>query len=170
MQGADQVNEELEVGFDQRFEHLWRRAEEVGRWVMVLFVVAVIAGFLGRGPYSHETVKNEGTGLAVDFEPVARSQAGTQVTLKLDNSSASPTIDIFVGSNIVEPMGLQRVEPQPVRTRLVDGGMVMTFPVPPGTRDAKLRLMLQPLSLGSNELIAQREGYVAQRWTQFVLP
>ncbi|WP_158742459.1 hypothetical protein [Acidisphaera sp. L21] len=170
MQGADRVNEELEVGFDQRFERLWRRAEQVGRWIMVLFVAAGIAGFLGRGPYSHETAKSIGTGLTVDFEPVTRSQAGTQVTFNLDNASASSTIDIFVGTNIVEPMGLQRIEPQPLQTRLVDGGMVMTIPVAPGTRDAKLRLMLQPMSLGPNELVAQREGYAAQRWTLFVLP
>ncbi len=48
--------------------------------------------------------------------------------------------------------------------------MVMTISIPPGTRDAKLRLMLQPMSLGSNELVVRREGYAAQRWTQFVLP
>ena len=170
MQGADRVNEELEVGFDQRFEHIWRRAEQVGRWAMVAIVALGMAGFFGRGPFSHETAHSADSGLAVDFEPVTRSQAGTQVTFNLDNMSQSPTVDIFVGSNIVEPMGLQKVEPQPSQIRLVDGGMIMTIAVPPGTRGAKLRLMLQPQSLGSNELVAQREGYAAQRWTQFVLP
>ena len=93
-----------------------------------------------------------------------------QVTFNLDNLTQSPTVDIFVGSNIVEPMGLQSVQPQPIQTRLVEGGMIMTVAVPPGTRDAKLRLMLQPMSLGFNELVTQRAGYSTQHWTQFVLP
>jgi hypothetical protein len=67
-------------------------------------------------------------------------------------------------------MGLQRVEPQPAQTRLVKDGMVMTIPIPPGTHDAKLRLMLQPDSLGPNELIARLNEDAPQRWTQFVLP
>ena len=137
---------------------------------MVAFVVAGLAGLLGRGPLSHATAGSPGTGLKVDYEPVTRSQASTQVTFNLDNLSQDPTVDIFVGTNIVEPMGLQRFEPPTLQTRLVDGGMVVTITVPPGTRSAKLRLILQPMSLGSNELIAQRAGYAAQRWSQFVLP
>jgi hypothetical protein len=170
MQGADRVNEELEVGFDQRFERQWRRAEQAGRWVMVLFVVAGLAGFLGRGPFSHRTAASPGTGIAVDFEPIARAQAATQVTFKLDNTSPEDTVDLFVGTNVVEPMGLQKVEPQPVRTQVVDGGMVMTIGMPPGTKDAKVRLMLEPTALGANELVVQRTGFATQRWTQFVLP
>ncbi len=170
MQGADRVNEELEVGYDDRFERRWRVAEQIGRCVMVLFVVAGLAGFLGRGPYSHQTAASIGTGMAVDFEPVTRSQAPTQVTFHLDNLTSAPTIDVLVGTNIVEPMGLQRVEPQPLQTRLVKDGMVMTVAIPPGTRDAKLRLMLQPVSLGPNELITKLNDDAPQRWTQFVLP
>ena len=170
MQGADRVNEEIEVGYDEPFERRWRRAEQVGRWVMVLFVAAGLAGLLGRGPFSHATVASAGTGLAIDFEPVARSQTGTQVTFHLDNPTNDPTVDLFLGSNVVEPMGLQRIVPEPVETRIVNDGMVMRIPVPAGTHDAKLRLMLQPVSLGPNQLIARLAGRPAQRWTQFVVP
>ena len=170
MQGADRVNEELEVGFDQRFERMWRRTEQVGRWVMLLVVAAGLAGFLGRGPFSHRTAISSGAGLSVDFEPITRSQASTQVTFNLSNPSPDDTVDLFVGTNIVEPMGLQKVEPQPLRTRVVDGGMIMTIGIPPQTKDAKFRLMLAPTSLGANELVVQRSGYAALRWTQFVLP
>ncbi len=170
MQGADRVNEELEVGYDQRFERRWRVAEQVGRWAMVLFVVAGLAGLLSHGPYSHRTAASVGTGLVVDFEPIVRAQASTQITFHFDNISAASTVDLFIGTNIVEPMGLQRIEPQPAQTRLVKDGMVMTIPIPPGTKDAKLRFMLQPMSLGPNELVARVNDNAPQRWTQFVLP
>ena len=170
MQGADKVNEELEVGFDQHFERSWGWAELVGRGLMALFLAAAAAGLFGRGPLSHRTERAADTALVVDFEPVARSQSGTQVTFHLANPTQSPTVDLFVGANIVEPMGLQRIQPEPVSTRLVDDGMVFTLAVPPGTRDSKLRLMLQPISLGPNELVAQVADHAPLRWTQFVVP
>ena len=170
MQGADKVNGELEVGYDQRFEKSWSRAETVGRGLMALFLVAGLIGLFGRGPLSHHTNSAEDAALAVDFEPVARSQTGTQVTLHLSNPTESPTMDVFVGSNIGEPMGLQRILPQPVSTRLVDDGMVLTVAVTPGTRDSELRFMLQPTSLGPNQLVARLADHEPLRWTQFVVP
>ena len=170
LQGADRVNEELEVGYDQRFEQGWQRAEQAGRVVMVVFVAAGLAGLMGRGPYSHDTAKSPESGLAVDFEPVARSQTATQVTLHVSNLTSDPTRDIFIGTNAVEPMGLQRILPQPIATKAVQDGMVLTIPVPPGTKDAKIRLMLEPSTIGSNELVAQLAGAAPIRWTQFVVP
>jgi len=170
MQGADQVNEELEVGYDRGFEHSWHMAERVGRVVMVLFVGAGAAGFLGRGPYSHQTVKTAGSNISVDFEPVARSQTGTQVTLHLHNPTSAPTLDLFIGSTAVEPMGLQRIVPEPTEMKAVDGGLVLTVPVPSGTTDADLRLMLLPVGVGPVNLVARLSGYGEQRWTQFVVP
>ena len=169
-QGADRINEEFEVGFDRSFESRWQRAEQFGRVVMVAFVAAGLAGMLGRGPYSHRTEKTAQSALAVDFEPVARSQSTTQVTLHLDNPTGAPTLDLFIGTNMVEPMGLRRMVPQPVDVKAVQNGLVLTLAVPPDTRDAELRLMLQPIGLGPNQMMARLRGHAALRWTQFVLP
>ncbi len=137
---------------------------------MVLFAAAGLAGLLGRGPFSHRTESSPGTGLSVDFEPIARAQTGTQITLHLDNLSPDPTVSVFVGTNIVEPMGLQRILPEPVVVKEVADGMILTIAIPPDTRGAEVRFMVQPVSLGPNELIARLEGHPPQRWTQFVVP
>ena len=170
MRGADPVNDEFEVGFDQSFEQGWRRAEQVGRIVMIVFVAAGLAGLFGRGPYSHRTEKTAESGLAVDFEPVARSQTSTQVTLHIANPTEAPAREVFVGSNIVEPMGLERIIPAPIAIKSVDGGMKVLLPIQPGTKDAEIRFVLQPVSLGANELIAKLDGQPPLRWTQFVVP
>src|ERR1700712_514997 len=94
MQGADRINDELEVGFDHIFEARWLWAERVGRVVMLLFVAAGIGGLLGRGPYSHETTTVPMSDLSVDFEPIARSQTGTQVTLHLQNPGSKSELDL----------------------------------------------------------------------------
>ena len=170
MQGADRINDEFEVGFDEKFERGWVRAEIVGRVVMVAFVVAGLAGLFGRGPFSHRTERSDASALAVDFEPIARSQAPTQVTFHIANPTDAPTVDLFIGTNTVEPMGLQRIEPEPVATKAVKDGLVLSLAIPPGTQDSEIRLMLQPAVIGENELIAQLAGHDPIRWTQFVMP
>lgn len=170
MQGADQINDEFEVGFDERFEQRWVKAEWVGRVVMVVFVTAGLAGVFGRGPFSHRTETSAESALSVDFEPIARSQAPTQVTFHIDNSSESPEINLFIGANSIEPMGLQRIGPQPIASKAVQDGITLTFAIPPGTRNAEIRLMLEPSSLGENQLIAQLDEHAPIRWTQFILP
>ena len=170
MQGADRINDELEVGYDEGFETRWLRAEQIGRVVMVLFVGAGLAGLLGRGPFSHRTEQTAESALTVDFEPIARSQAPTQVTFHIDNPTDAPTLDLLIGTNSVEPMGLQRIMPEPAATKAVTDGLVLTLAIPPGTKNTEIRLMMQPSSLGPNQLVARLEGHAPIRWTQFVMP
>lgn len=77
MQGADRVNGELEVGFDQTFERRWRWVERGGYVFLGLFVAAGLAGLFGHGPYNHRTRTTPELGLTVDFEPITRSQCDT---------------------------------------------------------------------------------------------
>ena len=128
-------------------------------FVMSAFVAAGLAGLLGRGPLSHRTEQSPASALAVDFEPIARSQAPTQVTFHIANPTDAPTLDLFIGTNSVEPMGLQRIMPQPVSTKGVKDGLVLTLAIPPGTENAEIRLMLEPSVIGENELIAQLAGH-----------
>ncbi len=170
LRGADPVNDEFEVGFNEPFEQGWLRAERAGRVVMVLFIAAGLAGLLGHGPLSHHTTKSAESGLAVDFEPIARSNAATQVTFHIDNPTEQPTLDLFISTNVVEPMGLQRVVPDPIRSRLVKNGIVLTVGVPTGTQDAELRLMMMPDTMGPNQLEARLEDHAPIKWTQFIVP
>ena len=170
MQGADRVNDEIEVGFNQRFERGWVQAERIGRVVMLILAAAGLAGLLGRGPFSHRTRGTDASALAVDYEPVARSLTSTQVTFHVANPGPDGTVGLFIGSNTVEPMGLQRIEPQPLETQAVPDGLRLTLAIPPGTHDALIRMMLQPASPGPHQLIAQLDGHEALRWTQFVMP
>ena len=170
LQGADRVNGEFEVGYDERFEHRWLLAERAGRVFMILFVAAGLAGLLGRGPLSHRTSTVVGADLAVDYEPITRVQTDTQITLHVRNDSADPTLRIMVSTQLVEPMGLQRILPQPVAEQTEGRGMALTFVVPPGTKDGHIRFMVQPAGIGPVPLTAQLAGHPAVHWTQLALP
>lgn len=147
LRGADAVHGgELEVGYNEPFERAWRRAEQVGRVVMLLVVIAGMAGLMGKGPFSHRTSATASGALAADREPITRYGTGTTVTLHLDTTKFAPDHDWTVHLNhaFVEPMGLQQITPMPLRQAAEGGGVALTFVLGPGERDAMVRLMLKP--------------------------
>jgi len=110
---------------------------------VALFVPAGVVGLLGRGPFSREAVQSEATGLAVDFEPLARSQTATQVMLHVANPTNASTLDVMLSGATVERLGLMRVEPQPLRALAGDGKLLVTVGIPDSTPDALVRMTVR---------------------------
>lgn len=172
LRGADAVHDgELEVGFNEPFERSWRRAEQVGRVAMLLVVAAALTGLMGRGPFSHRSSAAADKALAADREPVARYGTDTAVTLHLDMTKFAPGHDWTVHLNhaFVEPMGLQRITPVPLRQMAEGGGLALTFAFEADEPDAMIRLMLKPSGVGLQHLTA-RVGPEVVEWNQVVLP
>ena len=180
VRGADRVNDELEVGYDESFEQRWNVAQNVGLVVMVLFLLVCVSGLLGRGPFSHRTVSAPDGSLRVDYEPVAREGTPTQVTLRVPNSAETPEqVSVFLSGSIAEPMGLGRTVPNAVSTMVGTQGVVLRFVVAPLQADAKIRLDALPAEVGVVRLRAWTgaDGTVdlpdprhGAHWTQVVLP
>src|SRR4051812_44741326 len=80
MRGATTVNDEFEVGFNQRFESHWYWAEISGRVVRLIFVGCALFGLLGRGTYSPAHRRTTDGVLAVDYEPISRHSTATTIT------------------------------------------------------------------------------------------
>jgi hypothetical protein len=170
MRGAEPVNDEIEVGFNQDFEIAWYRTEVIGRFVMIGFTCVALSGLLGRGPYSHDRAQAPGGGLSVDFEPVARSQTATLVTFHVENPEAIPrTLELSVGQGFVQPMGYQRAVPFADSSSVSDDGMDLRFTIQPRQSDALVRLQLQPEAVGLVRLHASA-GSARVDWTMFVVP
>ncbi len=180
VRGADRVNDELEVGYDQEFERRWNIAQNVGLVAMVLFLLVCLSGLLGRGPFSHRTANAPDGSLHVDFEPAAREGTPTQVTLRLANPGDAPMpVSVFVSGKMAEPMGLDRTVPDTEATMVGSKGLVLRFVVAPRQADAKIRLDAMPASAGIVRLQAwtgadANADMPDQRhrvhWTQVVLP
>lgn len=171
--GAEPVNDELEVGFDSRFERRWHVYEIAGRVAMTIVVAAGLAGLLGSGPYSHRTLHfAAGRLAAIDFEPIARFGSPTQVTFHLrtqaDPATLAP-VELRLSSNVVEPFGLQTSLPEATRQRAAQGDVVMTFPVA-GSDDDLIRIIGKPTQFGLIRMFAQVGDGPRLAWTQFVLP
>lgn len=168
MRGADTVNEEFEVGFNQRFESRWYRAEIAGRFVMAGFVVLAFLGLLGRGPYSHAHKEASSGRLAVDYEPVARHSTSTVITVHLKEAIEGRPVRLLVDQHMIEPLGFQRATPIPDHTSISDEGAWLTFDRLDG-RNTLVRLNLTPNALGLVPMEIT-DGTDTVSWTMFVVP
>lgn len=180
LHGADKVNGDLEVGYDEHFEQRWIVAQNIGLVVMVLFLMACISGFLGRGPFSHRTTVTPDQSLNVDYEPVAREGTPTQITLRVSNASTMPMpVAIFLSGTIIEPLGLARTLPPTDVSMVGSSGVIMRFAIAPLQDNAMIRLSTTPVSPGIVHLRAWTGAdagtvppdptHIAH-WTQVVLP
>lgn len=170
MRGVDTVDNEFEVGFDQRFETNWHRAELVGRFVMAAFVLSAGFELLGRGPYSHRTVQSADGALRVDYEPIARHSTTTTVTVHIQNGTGSDQpVRLSLPQQAIEPMGFQHAVPPADGATINDAGIRLNFTEQPHQKNALVRLMLKPTAVG---LVPMRisDGQEDVRWTMLVVP
>jgi hypothetical protein len=170
VRGADPVNDELEVGFDQAFEQAWYRVSVGVRWAMLVFAVLALAGLLGRGPLSHAHKEAAGGGFGVDYEPVARFSTTTLVTVHVSNPGDTPrAVDLLLSQGFIEPMGFERAIPLANVSSISAAGMTLRYLVPPHQPDAMVRLEIMPTTIGPVALYAS-DGSARIDWTMFVVP
>jgi hypothetical protein len=169
LRGAAPVNDEFEVGYDAPFERSWRRAELIGQAVMLGFVALALSGLLGRGPFSHDTARTPDGLLSVDYEPVARQDTPTTITLHIAPAlERNGVADVQLASTVIEPFGFERAAPIPAATRALADGLTLSFAVQPD-QESLVRLAARPAGAGPIHLRAQVGGETLA-WTQVVLP
>ena len=170
MQGAERVNDEFEVGFNQTFEARWYRAEEAGRVVMVLFSLAAALGFMGRGPFSHSSTQSADGRLAVDYEPIARHSTATTITVHVKKpQDATHPVELSLNQQIIEPMGFQRSIPLANTSSVTDNGMRLSFTEPPDQHDVLVRFQVMPEAIGIVPLHVS-DGTETVNWSMLVVP
>jgi hypothetical protein len=163
--------DELEVGFDERFETRWRRTELLSHLVMLAVVLVALAGLFGRGPASHRTVISPDGSLTVDYEPICRYGTTTQVTIHLDTRmlAGRPVAALTVSPPFAEPMGLQQILPEPLDGASGITGTTYRFAAKLSDPQVMLRFVLKPNTAGPVTLRA-RYAHADVAWTQWVMP
>lgn len=157
LRGADAVNGELEVGYNEQFESRWHATQIVGLICMVVFLSACAAGVFGRGVFSHRSKASADGSLHVDYEPVAREGTGTQVTFHVSNmrDKAVPVV-IYVSSHAAEPLGLDHTLPLAQSAVISDHGLLFRFMIGAHQADSKIRFATMPTAFGVAHVRAWR--------------
>ena len=135
----------------------------------MVVIIAGIAGLLGSGPYSHRSLNSPNHDLTVDFEPIARWDTPTQITLHIRRTDTS-AVDLHLASNFIEPMGLQGSLPTGVVEAAKGAGILVTVSMSPDQSESLVRLHAKPTQIGPIDLAVQIGDDPPLKWTQYVLP
>ena len=162
--------DEIAAGFYPRFEDGWRKAEVVGRAVMLLFVLACVLGLLGQGPLSQRSAANPDRSIVMRYEPVVRYGAPTAIVLDTRVPPGGDRVAVTMSKDLVDLFGLERITPQPSRWEAGDEGIRLEFPVLPGAERVFVRFSGSPSFRGGASLWAKLDAGEALSWSQYAVP
>lgn len=171
MRPSPPMPEEIKAGFYPDFERAWRRAEIIGRFVMLAVVIASVAGLLGGGPVNFWTRTASAGSVQVKYSPVVRFGTPAGLTVHVAAEPGQDRVAVSFPASIVKRYALQTVFPQPVEwTANVAGDVRMVFPVTPGEHGAVVQVGGMPAGGGLMQLSAWADGQRPASWFQLVLP
>ena len=148
------VNNEIAVGSDLAFQRKWWRFE---RAVWVLFVIVVVLdvlGLFGRGPIANARLESPDKSFTVKYERIERFRTPSILSVVISPSAIHDgKFQIWLSQRYVDPLGNQRIIPQPLTSQPLDGGILYTFQVgtqPVGSRreDPTIQFALEPGEAG----------------------
>lgn len=137
-----QIIEGLEVGTDRPFqERLWFW-ERVGWVVMLLLVLAAIAGLTGTtGPLSSGKV--EAAGAEIDYPRIGRWRAADSLTVTFAEI-AGTTGTILIDDKFLEVFAIDSVTPQPAKVVATPRGQEFQFDLASAAAPRKVHFSVTP--------------------------
>ncbi|GAA4697678.1 hypothetical protein APR04_004501 [Promicromonospora umidemergens] len=156
---------EQDEGF-QRREWVWQRS---GTVLLVLIVMAALAGLLGTGPLSWTERDSADGVVTVAFDRVTHHEADDSMTLAFGPEAVSGgTVTVELTGAWPGGVDVQGISPEPTEQRIAAGGLVLEFAVE-DTDHLEVTVGFRPQEYG----MLRGEVTVAGRsvsFSQFVLP
>lgn len=149
---------QAEVGANPDFERRWWRVQQ-GVWVVLgLFVLATLAGLLGRGPLSHATADAPGGEVGVEYERFGRRAAPLVTKVHVGRGLLrAGQVRVTCNGPFADGLRLQTVTPAPLLAEpLADGTPVLVYADGAWDDASMKRLRLQQQDVLS---AARQQGY-----------
>lgn len=171
MSAKGQKAGDLEVDEDLKFQRVEWRIQRIGWVLMLLFILAALAGAFGRGPLSRRTDQSPDNSLAIDFDRFGRLHAQTDIKLVASEESAREgALRIWLDRDYMTKFETKEINPQPERIDLSPDRMTLVYRVPKSPGSLKVNLILEPNEMGSVRGAAGVEGKQSLFFSQFIYP
>jgi hypothetical protein len=103
---------DIEIEQDLDLERREWTVERIGWVVMILLVIAALAGLFGSGPFSVGRARV--SGLEVEYRRVERKNAPTTLTVHLEEGAATgEEVRLWLARDFVDSVEIKRVTPDP---------------------------------------------------------
>ncbi len=164
-----QVDNEVAVGEDLEFQRKWWKFERAIWILLTIILVLDLLGAFGRGYLANHRVRTQNGALEVKYERVERFKAPSILTVNLGPQAIHDgKLQLWTSESLVTDLGNQRVIPQPLISRVGDGGTLYTFET---TQDPiTIQFALEPGKLGLQKLAIRVPHLGALQMSIFVMP
>ena len=163
------VNDDIAVGEDLKFQRRWW-AFERGIWVIFACILVLdLAGVFGRGPVADAERRSPHGDMHIKYERIARFGTPSVLVIEFAKSAVqNQKIQLWTSDSLVKELGNQRVIPQPVESKLQDGGLLYTFAS--GNSADSAQFALEPQNVGLHSLTLRLIGKDELTFKIFVMP
>ncbi|MES2605445.1 MAG: hypothetical protein V4603_10945 [Pseudomonadota bacterium] len=148
-------------------EKLWK-IERISWGVLLLIVIAALAGLLGHGYLSKRTAGSAEAGFTIEYQRFERHQLQSQFTLQLTPEAVQQgTTRLLVGRDFMREMEITSIEPQPVRNELAGRFLLYEFDT---SAAGAVVFHFLPVGFGSVQLEVGLEARPLQSFPMLVYP
>ena len=147
---ASRKDDGIEINEDLDFQRRSWKVQRIGWMVMLLAVVAGLAGLFGRGPLSSAELGAEGSAIRVEYERFVRRDAPSLLTVHFgrDAIGADSTVKVWIDREWLAGMEVTAITPEPEETETGATRLHYTFRVDPSSPPARIAYNLETRSIG----------------------
>jgi hypothetical protein len=161
---------ELEIEQDLDVQRREWRAEHVGWVVILLILVAAVAGLFGDGPLSRAEAASADGALHARYDRMERHGAPASITVEVRRAAMpGERFRLAVGQRFLGTVSLDGIDPAPARAFGDTSWAVYEFERPPRD-DARIVFRFEPRELWTTDVAFALESRAPLRFRQFVFP
>ena len=162
----EKKDKELQLEEDLEFLRKDWKFERIGWVLMLVFLLAALAGVFGRGGliWNETTVGNKTTGIEIEYSEVWRKEAPEE--LILTGSGADTVIEIYTRQ--MDMIKVENMLPQPERSEFTSDKITLFYQPVSGSRT--IHVHINPLKFGRFKARVKAGTKEAVNFSVFIYP
>ena len=137
--------DDLEIDQDLQFQRREWTLQRVGWVLMLLTILAGLAGVFGRGAVAHAVAGEPGDPLRLEYDRFVRRHADEQMTLVIaPNAVSDGRARVHFDSSLIGGIEVRRFTPEPDREEATPDGVVATFLLGDEPASHRIRVDYEP--------------------------
>jgi hypothetical protein len=144
-------------------------AQRIGWVIMLLLVIAALAGLFGHGALGDAQVGHPG-GLRLEYERLTRHGSSSFLKVHLPAVAGPGELRLWLDRRYADRVRFESIVPEPERVELSADRLAYTFTLGPGEQSPHLMFDITPTALWSATARLGIEGGETLTFSQFVYP
>jgi hypothetical protein len=131
MMAVTAAGADLQIGEHPRFEARWRFIQTLIFSLMVLLIIAGLAGISGAGPLATKRETVPGAPFVIEYPRFARTRAPERIIVR-PHAVAAGQIVLHLDQELMDKLRIKEISPQPLASAIDESGIQFLFAVGPG--------------------------------------